>query len=228
MAYARHSRLITVAFLSFDSGRSAWLVATLARDPEIRVVLRSTNLSELGPRRIAADLFIWDLAGSGSPGESVVEEFYHRLPGDPALLVIGSDPAIRGWIDSHPAAWGWLGSDLREETLLETVHSIAAGLLVMDRELYAADRGAYAADRGAYAEDREFYSGEHGTTILSPRELETLRLLARGLSNREISAQLGISENTVKFHVSGVYGKLGVRSRAEAVGAAIRSGYLAL
>jgi two-component system response regulator DegU len=59
---------------------------------------------------------------------------------------------------------------------------------------------------------------------LSPREQEVLRLIARGLSNEDIAEQLTISEGTVKNHVSNLYTKLGVRSRAQAVAWAWENG----
>jgi DNA-binding NarL/FixJ family response regulator len=59
---------------------------------------------------------------------------------------------------------------------------------------------------------------------LSARELEVLRLLARGDSNKEIAAQLTISENTIKTHLSRIFDKLGARSRTEAVTIAIQRG----
>jgi len=52
---------------------------------------------------------------------------------------------------------------------------------------------------------------------LTPREVEVLRALADGLGNKEIGERLGISEHTVKFHVSSVMGKLGATSRTQAV-----------
>jgi ATP/maltotriose-dependent transcriptional regulator MalT len=61
---------------------------------------------------------------------------------------------------------------------------------------------------------------------LTRRELEVLRLLARGMSNREVAANLHLSEHTVHRHVSNVYGKLGVSSRAAAVAQAARLGLL--
>jgi DNA-binding NarL/FixJ family response regulator len=63
---------------------------------------------------------------------------------------------------------------------------------------------------------------------LTPRELEVIRLLADGLSNRLIASQLGISEHTVKFHVDSILGKLGAHSRTEAVTRAARRGLIAL
>jgi DNA-binding NarL/FixJ family response regulator len=63
---------------------------------------------------------------------------------------------------------------------------------------------------------------------LTPRELEVIRLLADGLSNRLIASQLGISEHTVKFHVDSILGKLGAHSRTEAVTRAARTGLIVL
>jgi DNA-binding NarL/FixJ family response regulator len=62
------------------------------------------------------------------------------------------------------------------------------------------------------------------TGRLTGRETEVLRMIADGLANKEIAWKLGISEHTVKFHVSALLGKLGAASRAEAVGAGIRQG----
>ena len=63
---------------------------------------------------------------------------------------------------------------------------------------------------------------------LTPRELEVLERLAEGLSNKAIGAKLGISDQTVKFHVAAITGKLGVTNRTEAVSQALRRGLIAL
>lgn len=59
---------------------------------------------------------------------------------------------------------------------------------------------------------------------LTPREIEVLQYLAEGLSNKAIAARLGISDQTVKFHVASISGKLGATNRTQAVRAAIRRG----
>ena len=60
-------------------------------------------------------------------------------------------------------------------------------------------------------------SGKPEIEELSTRELEVLHLLSQGLSNRDISQKLFLSVGTVKWHTSNIYGKMGVRSRSEAV-----------
>jgi DNA-binding NarL/FixJ family response regulator len=59
---------------------------------------------------------------------------------------------------------------------------------------------------------------------LTPREIEVLGLLVEGLSNKMIAARLGISDQTVKFHVAAICGKLGAANRTDAVRHAIRRG----
>lgn len=63
---------------------------------------------------------------------------------------------------------------------------------------------------------------------LTARERDVLEWLALGLSNRAIATRLGISEHTVKFHVTSIYGKLAVSSRAEAIRRAVRRGLITL
>jgi DNA-binding NarL/FixJ family response regulator len=63
---------------------------------------------------------------------------------------------------------------------------------------------------------------------LTPREVQVLELLAEGLSNKGIAARLGISDQTVKFHVASIAGKLAAPSRTAIVRVAVRRGLIAL
>jgi DNA-binding NarL/FixJ family response regulator len=63
---------------------------------------------------------------------------------------------------------------------------------------------------------------------LTPREVEVLELLAEGLPNKAIAARLGISDQTVKFHVSSICGKLGAANRTDAVRRGVRRGLISL
>jgi two-component system, NarL family, response regulator YdfI len=62
--------------------------------------------------------------------------------------------------------------------------------------------------------------------ILTPREIEVLRMIAEGLGNKEIASKLRISDHTVKFHISSIFAKLGASSRTEAVTIGIRKGLI--
>jgi DNA-binding NarL/FixJ family response regulator len=63
---------------------------------------------------------------------------------------------------------------------------------------------------------------------LTPREVDVLELLAEGLPNKAIAARLDISDQTVKFHVASIYGKLGASNRTDAVRRALRRGIITL
>ncbi len=66
------------------------------------------------------------------------------------------------------------------------------------------------------------------TEDLTAREVEVLRLMARGNRNKQVAAQLSISEHTAKFHVSSVLAKLGARTRTEAVTIGVMRGLVAI
>jgi len=73
-----------------------------------------------------------------------------------------------------------------------------------------------------------FAEAEPPRPLLTPRELEILRALGEGLSNKAVARRLGISAHTVKFHLEAVFAKLGAASRAEAVAKGLRRGLILL
>ena len=92
--------------------------------------------------------------------------------------------------------------------------------------LFAAWQGLYIVDPGLVEVVFALEQPEFDAVDLTPREYEVLTLLARGLSNKLIAAELNISEHTVKFHVAALMSKLGAQSRTEAVVLAARRGIL--
>jgi len=116
-----------------------------------------------------------------------------------------------------------------EEMVFSALEAGAAGYLLKSverTELVAAIRRVHAGER-CFPEALERRMADQGShKRLSPRELETLDLLRRGLSNRDIGVALGVSENTAKAHVKAIMLKLGVADRAEAVAAGFERGLL--
>jgi DNA-binding NarL/FixJ family response regulator len=115
----------------------------------------------------------------------------------------------------------WLGDAVRagaDAAIAKTVEPATLGLLV--REIHAGNiHHAFAGRRAAASPD-----AGHGK--LTPRELEILRLVASGASNGLIASQLWVTEQTVKFHLSSVYRKLGVGNRTAASHVAHLNGLL--
>ncbi|WP_407571723.1 response regulator [Deinococcus altitudinis] len=100
-------------------------------------------------------------------------------------------------------AKGYLLKDVRPQELFDVVRRVAAGEVFIQPSV---------ASKYLHLLTTRQHELEH----LSPRELETLRLLAKGLSNKQIARDLGISESTVKNHVKSLLSKMQVRNRTEA------------
>lgn len=109
-------------------------------------------------------------------------------------------------------ARGVLPHGASEREILAAIEAVAAGLIVMPPELLEPAGSSHSP----------------GERVLTAREIEVLRMLAEGLANKEIAWRLGLSEHTVKFHVTQVFNKLNVSSRTEAVTAGLRQGLILL
>ena len=119
--------------------------------------------------------------------------------------------------------FGALQRDATGEEIVAAITAVAGGLLTLDRRL-AGDLLATPEHSPAPIPERLAAAEEP----LTARALEALQLLAEGLPNKLIAAQLHISEHTAKFHVSAILLKLGAASRTEAVTLAARRGLLIL
>ena len=131
----------------------------------------------------------------------------------PALLL--ADDATSAHEALTAGARGVLLASAAPRRVHAALHAIADGLIVVDEAL----------------SDSVLPHARGGISMIAPltqREREVMHLLASGLQNKEIAKRLGISDHTVKFHVNGILGKLGVETRTEAVVQAARLGIVAL
>jgi DNA-binding NarL/FixJ family response regulator len=104
-----------------------------------------------------------------------------------------------------------LPRDAPVEQIVAALHAASAGLIAVPVEASALMIRT---------------ASESEAENLTPREMETLEMLAEGLSNKQIAARLHISEHTAKFHVNSILSKLGAGTRTEAVMRGLRSGLL--
>ena len=128
-----------------------------------------------------------------------------------SILFLSSDPLNVRALKRLRQTWGILPLDASAEELLAAVHALSQGLIVGDVSLLFPNEEE-TSDRGP----------------LTDRESEVINLLAKGMANKQIAFALGISEHTVKFHVSSIYTKLDVTNRTEAVREGLRAGWIAL
>jgi len=181
--------------------------------PDITVVGEAQSAEEaleLAPL-LRPDLLLLDIDLPGMTGIEAVRELAPRLP-DMRIVMLTVSTDRRDLLEAmrHGAA-GYLTKDLTGDALQRAVRGLRRGDLAMSRThaaqvLEHLQRGVRGAGRA---------SDEVGG-VLSSREQEVLRLLADGLTDREIAGALAISPRTVESHVSSVLRKLGVRNRAEA------------
>lgn len=128
-----------------------------------------------------------------------------------AILLLSDDPLNVREMRRSARVWGILPTESSAEELSAAVHALSQGLIVgVSTLLFGPENEPLA--RGP----------------LTERELEVLGLLSKGLANKQIAVALGISEHTVKFHVSSIYTKLNVTNRTEAVREGLRGGWIAL
>jgi len=146
--------------------------------------------------------------------EATASEAFHATP-----IVALSDPDDAGSSASALVRLGLrsiLSGDFSRLQILAALQAVSFGLVVTTPDSVALPAGSSAGTAPEMVEP------------LTPRELEVLRLLASGLANKQIADRLGISDNTVKFHVAAILGKLGAASRTEAVAIGIREGLILL
>lgn len=132
------------------------------------------------------------------------------------VVVVARDHARRQTLIQRAEEAGWtVRADVPTEAALSPEDLDGVAALVID---------AHDAPASSYRPD----GGRDVLEPLTSREHDVLEQMAAGLSNRQIAVVLGISEHTVKFHVSAILGKLGVSSRSAAIRQGLRQGLVTL
>ena len=120
-----------------------------------------------------------------------------------------------------------VGADDERARLRSRLNGVPVEIVGEFATLAAARRSNVTADAILLAPS-ERPDDEPSLESLTPRELDVLALVAEGRSNKAIAEALGISDQTVKFHVAAIIGKLGAANRTEAVRRAVRQGLIVL
>ena len=212
MAARNGSAVIRVLLASASAVRRAGLESMIKQSSSFKLVgaLQGTHTIGQHATELLPDVILADLE--------------HEAP-----LVNQNGLPIVALIDNPSAAWtaqalrsgvrSILARDAAGEEIVSAIHAAYAGLVLLDPEVAETlSERIPAATSGIMASREE----------LTARELEVLAMLAEGLPNREIADRLGVSEHTVKFHISSILDKLGAATRTEAVTLGLRMGLILL
>lgn len=160
------------------------------------------------------DLILLDLNMPGMDGFEGFNRLQGVAPDTPIAVLSGSiDPSDVSQALAHGAA-GYIPKTTAGTTLVNALQIILAGEIYVPPALMSAQ-----ASRG---------KSEARSVPLAERQMDVLKALAEGLTNKEIARRLGIAEITVKVHLQSIYRKLGVSNRTEALAAALNRGLVSL
>lgn len=161
-------------------------------------------------RELSPDVALLDFWLPGLNAQQVLEQLRAESSPVRALVVSGQGTLEAARLAKRSGAFGFLSKDTEPGALTRAVYEVAAGRAVW-----------------TVAQRRSFTELEQ-RPVLSARELEVLRALSTGASNKEIAQQLGLADGTVRIHLSNIFGKLDVDDRTAAVTLALRQGLIAL
>ncbi|MDO8753116.1 MAG: response regulator transcription factor [Anaerolineales bacterium] len=202
--------MIRVTIVSPNHALRVGLRGMLAGHPEISVIGESVNLDNINETETEVVLLASASSASLLDGKR-----------DYAILFLTEDvESVRPLLNSKVRTWGLLSTETTEDELAAAIHAVGQGLWV----------GAPGLVEGLLRFQRAGESSGEESLIepLTAREKEVLQLMAQGLANKQIALSRGISEHTVKFHLSSLYAKLGISSRTEAVRRGIELGLISL
>jgi DNA-binding NarL/FixJ family response regulator len=196
------------------------LAVLVNSQPDMQVIAQAGNGDEAlqRAREVHPDVAVLDLSMPVMSGLEVTTALRDAIPATRILVLTRHGEYKHVHELLRAGANGYVLKQSSSEDLLQAIRVVASGKSFLDPLVAGQITRHYAADADA-----------HSRTIredVSPREMEVLRLLARGYANREIAAELGISVKTVDTHKANGMGKLGMSSRIDLVRFAILQGWL--
>ncbi|MGI8429020.1 MAG: response regulator [Solirubrobacteraceae bacterium] len=196
-----------------DDLMRAGLVELLSSDPTIEIVGEASTGREAVERalRRAPDVVLMDVRMPGLDGIAATRELLRAAPATRVVILTTFEQDDYIFSGLRAGASGFLLKRTRPEELIAAVHTVAAG-----NSLLSPSVTRRVIERMVQQPTPDL-ADQAKLSELSPREREVLELIARGLSNREIAAALGVEESTIRTHVKRTLMKLNLRDRIQVV-----------
>jgi DNA-binding NarL/FixJ family response regulator len=196
-----------------DDLMRAGLAELLSSDPSIEIVGEAATGREAveRSRRLSPQVVLMDVRMPDLDGIAATDELTRTMPATKVLILttFEQDDYVFGAL--RAGASGFLLKRTRPEALIAAVHTIASGDSLLSPSVTSL------VIRRVAQQPTPNLADASGLEELTPRERETLELVARGLSNREIAATLVVEESTIRTHVKRILMKLGLRDRIQIV-----------
>ncbi len=214
--------MISVLIADDENLMRAGLVELLSSDAAIQIVGEASTGREAihTAVRLRPDVVLMDIRMPDLDGIAATAELARVAPDSRILILTTFEDEDYIFRSLRAGASGFLLKRTRPEDLIAAVHTVAQGdsLLSPSVTRLVIDQIAH--------HPIATTAGHHEIEGLTPRELEVLTLVARGLSNREIAAALTLEESTIRTHVKRILMKLQVRDRVQAVILAYEAGLI--
>jgi NarL family two-component system response regulator LiaR len=198
------------------TGISAWI----ASEPDLTLSGEATDGEEAVAKalELKPDVILMDLVMPKKDGIEAITEIVQQNP-DARILAITSfsdkDKAIQA---IKAGAMGFMMKDTSPESMLQAIREVQQGNPWLSAEI----------TRMLMHEDIRAKESSSEAVDLTAREMDVLRLIAQGLSDKDIADQLSVSKATVRYHVTNILTKLDLENRTQAALYAIRKGYVSI
>lgn len=166
--------------------------------------------------RLHPDVVLMDIRMPGMDGVTATRELSRRFPEVGVIILTTFDDDEYVFEGLKAGARGYLLKDISSEEMAEAVRAVARGEALIQPSI-ARKVVAEFSRLAVGASPAPEHMAPKSPNALTERELDVLKALARGMSNKEIAAALVITEGTVKTHISNILAKLDVRDRTQAV-----------
>ncbi len=182
------------------------LSLVLGYQKDFTVVGAASNGEEAVAAALALrpDLIILDLMMPAKDGTQATREILAAFPSARIVILTTYATSFEILAALDAGAYGALSKDISNADLVRSLHDVLAGRHVLSPDI------------------QNLIAANLESSALTARQVEILEMLARGLSNHDIATALRLSENGVKFHLRGLFAKLGAATRTEAVAVALR------
>ncbi|MCJ7512213.1 MAG: response regulator transcription factor [Anaerolineales bacterium] len=200
-------------------------------EADLHVIGESISGEEALPliKELQPHVALIDVNLPGMNGMQLTRQVATERLGTAVVLLTAYDDVEQVLHGVRAGAAAYCSKDIQAGKLVDVIRQVARGFYVVGDQVYDSNGLAQWLEEGIESVRRPHLDGEvEAFSPLSPREMEILQYVTRGLSNKEIAGRLGISHQTVKNHMTAILHKLDVEDRTQAAVYALRHGWVRL